>query len=269
MPAWWSPSLAGCASRPAACCCSPPRATRDSSNWHRSRSTTLVMDALERWGYTPRRWRLGEVTEASVTGDHDRLAAALDALLENAVAHTGPEDQIELSVRLADGQAVFTVTDSGCGIAGDDLERIFDRFSRGHPSRHRESGGFGLGPADRAGHRGSAPGLGPGPEHRWLRFHVRAPRARHPLRHLCGRPRRHRLTATGSFRRPSSSSPYRHQVPSTARSVPWVRSSASRAVMSCSDRVKSKTWPFSAIRSRWVDLGMIGTPCWRHQRSST
>ena len=26
----------------------------------------LVMDALERWGYTPRRWRLGEVTEASV-----------------------------------------------------------------------------------------------------------------------------------------------------------------------------------------------------------
>jgi signal transduction histidine kinase len=40
---------------------------------------------------------------------------------------------------------VFAVTDSGCGIPGDDLERIFDRFSRGHPSRNRESGGFGLG----------------------------------------------------------------------------------------------------------------------------
>ncbi len=91
---------------------------------------TLVMDALERWGYTPRRWRLGEVTEASVTGDHDRLAAALDALLENAVAHTAPEDLIELGVRLVDGQAVFAVTDLGCGIPGDDLERIFDRFSR-------------------------------------------------------------------------------------------------------------------------------------------
>jgi signal transduction histidine kinase len=105
----------------------------------------LVMDALERWGYTPRRWRLGEVAEAPVTGDRDRLSAALDALLENAIAHTGPEDLIELSVRLADGQAVFAVTDSGCGIPGDDLERIFDRFSRGHPSRNRESGGFGLG----------------------------------------------------------------------------------------------------------------------------
>jgi signal transduction histidine kinase len=119
----------------------------------------LLMDALERWGYTPRRWRLGEVTEGSVTGDRDRLAAALDALLENAIAHTGPDDQIELSVRVADGQAVFTVTDSGCGIPGDDLERIFDRFSRGHPSSRRESGGFGLGlPTVQAiaeAHRGS------------------------------------------------------------------------------------------------------------------
>ena len=105
----------------------------------------LVMDALGRWGYTPRRWRLGEVAEASVTGDRDRLAAALDALLENAIAHTAPEDLVELSVRLEDGQAVFAVTDSGCGIPGDALERIFDRFSRGQPARNRESGGFGLG----------------------------------------------------------------------------------------------------------------------------
>jgi len=105
----------------------------------------LVMDALERWGYTPRRWRLGEVTEGSVTGDRDRLAAALDALLENAIAHTGPEDLIELSVQIAAGQAVFAVTDSGCGIPSADLERIFDRFSRGHRSGNREAGGFGLG----------------------------------------------------------------------------------------------------------------------------
>jgi signal transduction histidine kinase len=119
----------------------------------------LVMNALERWGYTPRRWRLGEVAEASVTGDHDRLAVALDALLENAIACTGPEDQIELGVRLTDGQAVFAVTDSGRGIPADDLERIFDRFSRGHPSRDREAGGLGLGlPTARAiaeAHRGS------------------------------------------------------------------------------------------------------------------
>jgi signal transduction histidine kinase len=106
---------------------------------------TVVIDALDRWGYAPRRWRLGEVAEATVPGDKDRLAAAMDALLENAIAHTEPDDQIELSVRVEDGFAVFTVADSGCGIPEPDLDRIFDRFSRARPFRSRQSGGFGLG----------------------------------------------------------------------------------------------------------------------------
>ena len=49
---------------------------------------SIVIEALDRWGYAPRRWRLGEVSEATVPVDRDRLAVALDALLENAVAHT-------------------------------------------------------------------------------------------------------------------------------------------------------------------------------------
>jgi signal transduction histidine kinase len=106
---------------------------------------TVVIDALDRWGYAPRRWRLGEVAEATVPADKERLAAAMDALLENAIAHTGPDDLIELSVRIEDGHAVLAVADSGCGIPEPDLERIFDRFSRARPFRSRESGGFGLG----------------------------------------------------------------------------------------------------------------------------
>lgn len=106
---------------------------------------SVVIDALDRWGYTPRRWRLGEVVEATVLADRDRLAVALDALLENAIAHTGAEDLIELSARITDGSAVLTVTDSGCGIPEADLERIFGRFARATPFRGRESGGFGLG----------------------------------------------------------------------------------------------------------------------------
>ena len=106
---------------------------------------SLVIDALDRWAYTPRRWRLGEVAEVSVAGDRDRLAVALDALLENAIAHTGADDLIELSARIVDGQAVLAVTDSGCGIPETDLERIFGRFARARPFRSREVGGFGLG----------------------------------------------------------------------------------------------------------------------------
>ena len=106
---------------------------------------SLVLDALERWGHVPRHWRLGQVAEATVIGDSDRLVVALDALLENAVAHTEPGDRIEVSVRLDDGRAVIAVTDSGCGIPPTDLDRIFGRFARGEPYRSREAGGFGLG----------------------------------------------------------------------------------------------------------------------------
>lgn len=105
----------------------------------------LVLDALERWGHVPRHWRLGEVAEATVTGDADRLVVALDALLENAVAHTEPGDRIEVSVHRDDGQVVIAVTDSGCGIPPADLDRIFGRFTRAEPYRSRDAGGFGLG----------------------------------------------------------------------------------------------------------------------------
>ena len=106
---------------------------------------SLVLDALERWAHVPRRWRLGDVAEATVLGDSDRLTVALDALMENAVAHTEPGDRIEVSVRLEDRNAVIAVTDSGCGIPPSDLDRIFDRFARAEPYRSREAGGFGLG----------------------------------------------------------------------------------------------------------------------------
>ncbi len=120
---------------------------------------SLILDALERWGHVPRRWRLGEVAEATVVGDGDRLIVALDALLENAVAHTEPGDLIEVSVRLEDERAVIAVTDSGCGIPPADLEHIFGRFTHAEPYRSREAGGFGLGlpivQAIAEAHRGS------------------------------------------------------------------------------------------------------------------
>ena len=106
---------------------------------------SVVVDALDRWGHTPRRWRLGPVAETTVLGDRDRLAVALDALLENAVAHTTQGDRIEVSARLEDGGVVLAVTDSGCGIQDADLQRIFQRFARAEPHRSRPSGGLGLG----------------------------------------------------------------------------------------------------------------------------
>jgi signal transduction histidine kinase len=106
---------------------------------------SVVVDALDRWGHTPRRWRLGPVAETTVLGDRDRLAVALDALLENAVAHTSPGDRIEVGARVEGEAVALAVTDSGCGIQDPDLQRIFKRFARAEPHRSRPSGGLGLG----------------------------------------------------------------------------------------------------------------------------
>jgi signal transduction histidine kinase len=106
---------------------------------------SVLGDALERWGYLPRRWRLGPVSDVTVVADRDRLALALDALLENAIAHTGSGDEIEVSARQEDGHVVLMVADSGSGIAPADLDRIFQRFARANPQRSSEAGGFGLG----------------------------------------------------------------------------------------------------------------------------
>jgi signal transduction histidine kinase len=82
-----------------------------------------------------------------VTLDVDEMwvRAALDALLENAVEHTGPYDLIELAARGEANAVALTVSDSGEGIDPQELERIFERFARADASRSRRAGGAGLG----------------------------------------------------------------------------------------------------------------------------
>ena len=104
----------------------------------------VLVSALQRWSPTPRQWRLGTTDEAVVDADADRLALAIDALVENAVKHTTPDDWIELAVRRHHGVAI-TVADSGTGISPRDLDRIFERFARADISRQRDSEGLGLG----------------------------------------------------------------------------------------------------------------------------
>jgi signal transduction histidine kinase len=105
----------------------------------------LVMETLQRWSRTPRRWSIGTLTEAAVQADPDRLTLALDALIENAVSHTDPDGRIELSARRGGEQIIFTVRDWGSGIPAGEIGQIFDRFTRVGRGRSRETGGFGLG----------------------------------------------------------------------------------------------------------------------------
>ena len=134
---------------------------------------SLVLDALERWGHVPRHWRLGEVAEATVLGDADRLVVALDALLENAVAHTEPGDRIEVSVRLDDGQGRHRRDRlrlrHPADRPGPHLRPFHPRRAVPQPGGRRVRAR----PAHRAGHRRSPPGLGPGAQHQRPGRHLR------------------------------------------------------------------------------------------------
>jgi signal transduction histidine kinase len=105
----------------------------------------LLVDAIRRWGHVDRHWGIS-VVDVTVDADRDRLALALDTLIENAVKHTGDTDSIELSVRREGPNTVLTVADTGAGIAPEELDRIFDRFARAGGSRSRtRDNGMGLG----------------------------------------------------------------------------------------------------------------------------
>jgi signal transduction histidine kinase len=108
---------------------------------------SFLEDVFVRWSdFAPRAWRLGPLASGRLRVDADRLRAALDALLENAVKFTHEHDAIELRSRTYGAQSVLIeIEDEGCGVPGDAFERIFDRFARADAARTRAAGGVGLG----------------------------------------------------------------------------------------------------------------------------
>ena len=69
------------------------------------------------------------------------LRAALENLCYNALSFTPPGGRITLSLRCEDGYAVIAVSDTGSGIAPEDMPHIFERGF----TRRADNSGEGLG----------------------------------------------------------------------------------------------------------------------------
>ncbi|MGI8718185.1 MAG: ATP-binding protein [Lapillicoccus sp.] len=78
-----------------------------------------------------------------VHGDREDLFRSVTNLVDNAVRHA--ENGVVLAARAVPGGAELSVTDDGHGIPEGDRDRVFDRFTRLHEARDRDSGGSGLG----------------------------------------------------------------------------------------------------------------------------
>ncbi len=87
--------------------------------------------------------------ELPVRLDREKLVQLMVILLENAVKYTPEEGSVRLKMGLTGrrgGERVqLEVVDTGCGIAEEELEMVFQRFYRPDLSRSRHAGGHGLG----------------------------------------------------------------------------------------------------------------------------
>jgi two-component system phosphate regulon sensor histidine kinase PhoR len=84
-------------------------------------------------------------SECNLLGNTEELRSAFSNLISNAVRYTPQGGDITLRWQEKGGQPMFSVQDSGLGIASHHIPRLTERFYRVDHSRSRETGGTGLG----------------------------------------------------------------------------------------------------------------------------
>jgi signal transduction histidine kinase len=77
--------------------------------------------------------------------DEERLHQVLFNLVDNAVRFTPPGGEVTIAADRRNGSVEISVADTGVGIPGEHLPRLFERFYRVDPARSREDGGTGIG----------------------------------------------------------------------------------------------------------------------------
>jgi two-component system sensor histidine kinase GlrK len=115
---------------------------------------TVVLDALV--GEAAREHELAarakglrleiDAEAASLEADPDKLRSVVDNLISNAVKFTPPGGRIVVRARVANGEAMIEVLDSGPGVPAEERESIFNLFFRGRNKADSgmKSSGLGL-----------------------------------------------------------------------------------------------------------------------------
>jgi len=79
-----------------------------------------------------------------LTGDRMRLRQVVLILVDNALKHTPTGGEVTITLDRMKRKCLLQVTDSGTGIAPEDLNHVFDRFFRAMVSRTEDGSGLGL-----------------------------------------------------------------------------------------------------------------------------
>jgi signal transduction histidine kinase len=113
-------------------------------------AASLIEDAVRtmRAQFDARDQRLAVELETDlpwIDADRDRIRQVLVNLLTNANEYCPPGAHVTVKARHVDAEVEIDVTDDGPGIPEQQLEHIFERFTRGDAGETQRVGGTGLG----------------------------------------------------------------------------------------------------------------------------
>lgn len=80
-----------------------------------------------------------------VYADEPKISQTVYNLLSNAVNYTGDDKKIMINLSKNNGKIRFSVTDTGQGIAENELPKVWDRYYRSAYGRTRSAAGTGIG----------------------------------------------------------------------------------------------------------------------------
>jgi signal transduction histidine kinase len=86
-----------------------------------------------------------ELPETVVCADEELMRQVWTNLVHNAIKFTPAGGSLQVTLEQTAEQVLVRITDSGIGIAQEDLPRVFERFYKGDKSRTRTVAGSGLG----------------------------------------------------------------------------------------------------------------------------
>ncbi|ABW19273.1 sensor histidine kinase [Alkaliphilus oremlandii] len=87
----------------------------------------------------------GQWEKIQIYVDQDKIHQALTNIIYNAVKYTENNGKIEIGLFKKGNYAVIKISDTGIGIAEENIPHLFERFYRVDSARSRETGGTGLG----------------------------------------------------------------------------------------------------------------------------
>ncbi len=85
-----------------------------------------------------------EISE-QVKADGLSLRRLFFNIIDNAIKFTPQNGQIKIDIKYQKKKAIVSISDTGMGIAGEDIPKLFDKFFRANKEKNRYTSGSGLG----------------------------------------------------------------------------------------------------------------------------